>query len=464
MSDSAKMYRAGARALTGFLITAAAAAGVLMLGTVDIPDIDRAPHGIAVDTTQTGERSLVCAGPFAELGADPSRPEVAVPVGEASLIVGGSVVVSSLGASASDTTSTPGAKVVTADVNARLAAAQVQQLGTATLKGLVASTCVEAVNEQWLVGGSTTLGFSTTLSLGNASAVPATVQISVFDENGPVPAPQTAGVIVAPHSQQTVSLGGYAPNRERLAVRVTSTGAPVSASLGVARVEGLAPIGAATVTRQLRPATSAVIPGVGLSDEHNHEAPADAAHADRFPVLVRAIAAGGASGTARVYALDASGARAELGAIELAPETVGSLTVSEWPQQATAVLVESDVPVFSAAQGTANAGSGHDFEWFAPAPPIAAGSPLAVPIASGWALVLVNTGASPAEVRITGALPVTVTVGPGTSMLVPADGAVTLTSTAPIHAGVRRLDAGVLGGYPVLPLLERGGELTVYTR
>ena len=32
----------------------------------------------------------------------------------------------------------------------------------------------------------------------------------IFDENGEVPAPQTAGVIVAPHSQQTVSLGGYA--------------------------------------------------------------------------------------------------------------------------------------------------------------------------------------------------------------------------------------------------------------
>lgn len=464
MTDRSKAYRAGARAVTGLAVVAGAAVGALALGTLPLPTVERAPHAIAVDATQTGERSLVCAGPFAELGADPSRPDVAVPVGEAALALGGAGALTSLGARAGDATSTGGAKVLTGDVNDRLAAAQFQQLGTATLSGLVASTCVEPVNEQWILGGASTAGFSTTLSLGNASAVSATVQISVFDENGEVPAPQTAGVIVAPHSQQTVSLGGYAPNRERLAVRVTSTGAPVAASLGVARIDGLTPTGAAVVTRQLRPTTSAVIAGVGLADEHNHDAPGDAGPADRFPVLVQALAPGRIAGTARVYALDSSGARTELGTIELAPKTVGSLTVATWPREATAIAIEADVPVFSGAQGTANSGSGHDFDWFAPAPEIAAGSPLAVPIAQGWSLVLVNTGDRAAEVRISGSLPATVTVRPGASLTVAAGGDAVVTSTEPIHAGVRRLDAGAVAGYPVLPPLERGGRLTVYTR
>jgi len=435
-----------------------------MLGIVRFPTVERAPQAVRVDTMQSGERNLVCAGPFAELGADPSQPDVAIPVGQANVATSGEGRMGSLGASAADSTSRGGAAVLMGGANDPLAAVQTQRLDSSTLKGLVASDCVEPVNEQWLVGGASTLGTSTTLSLGNASDVPATVQIAVFDENGEIPALQTAGVIVAPHSQQTVSLSGYAPDSSRLAVKVSSTGAPVAASLGVARIDGLNPVGAATVTRQLRASTSLVIPGVGLSDERNHEGPGDAGPEDRFPVVVTAVAPGKAAGTARVFSLDSAGIRTELGTIALTPKRVGSLTVKTWPSNATAVIVESDVPVFAGAQGTANASAGHDFDWFAPAPELEAGAKVAVPVASGWTLVLANTGTSPAEVRITGDTPSTVTVQQGTSVLVPASGAVTISSSEPIHAAARMIDASSIAGYPVLPLVDRGGEITVYTR
>lgn len=209
MSTSERFVRGGARALTGLIITGAAAAGVLLLGTVQLPSVERAPHAVTVSTTQTGERSIVCAGAFAELGADPSRPDVAVPVGEATVVVSGDGELGTLGGGEGAAAS--GARVLTGAAQASLAAAQSQKLASASLRGATASACVEPVNEQWLVGGASTLGLSTTLSLGNASEVPATVQITVFDENGEIDAVQTSGVIVAPNSEQIVSLNGYAP-------------------------------------------------------------------------------------------------------------------------------------------------------------------------------------------------------------------------------------------------------------
>ncbi|MCS3427268.1 DUF5719 family protein [Leucobacter aridicollis] len=463
MSTSKKFVRGGARALTGLVITGAAAAGVLLLGTVQLPGVERAPHAVKVSTTQTGERSIVCAGAFAELGADPSRPDVAVPVGEASVVVSGDGELGTL--SGGEGASASGARVLTGAAEASIAAAQSQKLSSASLRGATASACVEPVNEQWLVGGASTLGLSTTLSLGNASEVPATVQISVFDENGEIDAVQTSGVIVTPNSEQIVSLNGYAPNRERLAVRVTSTGAPVAASLGVARVDGIVPVGTSAVTRQLRPEQQLVIPGVANEDSHDHEeVPTDTGPADRFPVLVHAIAPGDAAGSATISAIDAKGVRTELGVIELEPRIVGALAVEAWPHDATAIVVDADVPVFAGAEGAANSGETHDFQWFAPAPTIPANTPTAAPVAPGGTLIVANTGDKEAEVTVAGGKEQQLKIAPGSAVVVPGEGSRTLTSTEPVHAGVRMIGSGSIAGYPIMPRAEHTGQLTVYTR
>lgn len=465
MKKSERFFRGGARAVTGLAITAAAGAGALLLGTLELPTIEREPHAVTVNTMQTGERSLVCAGAFPELGADPSRPEIALPVGEATVLVAGDGELTTLEGNPADPTSVSGARVLTGAPDAALAAAQTQTLSSPTLSGTVASNCVEPVNEQWLLGGGSTLGKTTTLSLGNASAVPATVQISVFDENGEIDAVQTAGVIVAPNSEQVVSLNGYAPNRERLAVKVASTGAPVAASIGVALSDGITPVGVSTITRQLRAETQVVIPGVANEDVHDHEeVPTDTGPNDRFPVLVQALTPGDAEGKASVYAVDPAGKRTDLGVLELSPRTVANLAVPAWPHDATAIVIESEVPVFAGAQGSANSGSTHDFNWFAPAPEIPADTPTPAAVVSGGLLVLANPGAVDAEVTIVGTKETKVTVPASAAITVAVGGAQTLTSTAPLRAGVRVLGSGSIAGYPITPSAERTGELTVYTR
>src|SRR5690606_38739498 len=143
-------------------------------------------------------------GSFAVLGADPARPGVAVPTGVASLTFAGAA--SSQTELTREEAGGSSPAVLTVPATESFAAAQTQAVVTETLRGLTAAACTEPTNEQWLIGGATMLGVSTTLSLGNPFDVPATVQLTVYDENGPVDSAQTSGVLVPPGSERTISL------------------------------------------------------------------------------------------------------------------------------------------------------------------------------------------------------------------------------------------------------------------
>jgi hypothetical protein len=321
------------------------------------------------------------------------------------------------------------------------------------------------MNEQWLVGGSTELGVTSTLSLGNPGEVPATVRITVFDENGSVNAGQTAGVLVPPGTEQTISLNGYAPDRKRIAVRVESTGAPVTASVGVAQVTGLEPYAVDTITRQVEPLPQLVIPGVTNVSDHERRA-GDVGEADLFSVVVRVVAPGGETGTARVRAIDSKGKSTDLGQVAFRQSGVGELTVDYWPVGANAVVIEADVPVLAGAMGSAKKGAERDYAWFAPAPVIAAETSVALPVAEGGKLIIANTGKAEATVEIAAGKtkPVEVKIPAGSAVVQDAKASATLTSSAPIAAGVRIVNGGDIAGYPVQAAEARDGELTVYPR
>ena len=465
MNDRSRMLRGGARAVTGLLVVAAAASAVVLLGGTALPEVSRAPQPIVVDTTQNTTRSLVCAGSFSVLGADQARPGAAIPTGVAAVTVSGAATGTTNLQRSEGGEGLPG--VIAAPVETPLAAAQIQAVTGEQLRGATASACAEPLNEQWLVGGASNLGVSTTLSLGNPGGVPATAEITVYDENGVVDAVQTAGVLVAPGTEQTISLNGYAPDRERFAVRVTSTGAPVTASLGVAHRYGLEAFAVSSVGRQVEAATHLVVPGVANASDHER-GPNDSGEGDDYPVLVRALAPDGAATTVRVRAIDAKGGSTELGEIALEPNAVGELSVPVWPQGANAVVLDSDAPVVAGVLGSATSGKEHDYEWFEPAPEAAADTPIAAPIVSGGSLVLVNTGEEPATVQITSASGAskarTATVPAGAAVVSAAPADAVLETSAPIHAGVRYLQGGDIAGYPVLAPDPREGELTIYTR
>ncbi|PRI10580.1 DUF5719 family protein [Leucobacter massiliensis] len=464
MSQGSRLLRGGARAVAGAVVVGVCATAVVLLGGASLPEVVREPAAITVDTTQDSSRTLVCAGSFAELGADPARPSVAIPRGEPSVVVSGAAAAAAL----TRPEGNEGAPATfTAPLSEPLAAAQLQSVETENLRGLAASACAEPLNEQWLLGGGTSAGISTTLSLANPGKVPATVRIEVFDENGPVDSVQSAGVLVAPGSQQTVSLSGYAPDRERVAVRVVSTGAPVTAGLGIGQVEGISPFAVSSVTRQGRPQEQLVLPGIANVSDHDSLHASDAGEGDEFPVIVRVFAPDGGSGTARLRALG-DGGSVELGTVDFAGDAVAELRIVSWPEGAHALAVEADVPVLAAALGSSTVDERHDYEWVTPAPPIAADQAVAAPVVAGGRPVIANAGGGEARGRVARADgsgdPATVRVPAGGSVLVRSPATAVLTSSEPVSAGVRVLGKGAIAAYPVLAPDAREGELTVYTR
>lgn len=448
----------------GVIVIAAAGVAGVVLSTVPLPSIERETVAVTVDTLHGAEQSLVCAGSFAELGTDPNRPTTAFPTGEAAVTVSGAPHGIFDLARQEGGGSLP--LVITAPAGEAIAAAQTQQVVTASLRGLAASSCAEAVHEQWLLGGGTSLGIATTLSLGNPADVPATVQLTVYDENGRVDETSTSGVLVPARSERTVSINGYAPGRERIAVRAVSVGAPVTATLGVAQTQTLTPFAVDTVTRQHAPATQLVIPGIANISDHQH-GPGDAGEIDQFPVVVRVHAPGGETGAATVRAITAEGTSENLGVIEFSGAAVAELPIAHWPEEADAIVIEADAPVLAAVLASADNGMEHDYAWFVPAQLLPIDTPVAAAVVAGGQLVLANPGDTAAEVQIAGAdgrVQRTVTVAAGGVTPVTAAGAVTLTSSAPIAAGVRVTGDGDLAAYPVMRAADRVDRIVVYPR
>lgn len=467
MSEQSKrMLLGGARAATGVTIigVSIAVAAVLGSGVVAVPGLERGVVEVTADTNQNATFSLVCTGAFAELGADPSRPTAAIPSGASTSVITGSPI--EQGELAREQADGTPPVVVQGSANDKLAAAELQQVGGSTLQGLTASSCAEPVHEQWLVGGGTTLGQSLTLVLGNSFEVPATVQVSLFDQDGQVDSSRTTGVLVPANSQRIVSLGGYAPDRERIAVRVESTGAAVTAALGASQTVDIRSFSVDTITRQLAPATSLVVPGVANFSSDEHATDGAAPDADPYPVLVRVLSPEG-NGTATVRALKPDGSSQSLGTIDIEAGVVAELSVTTWPQEAQAVVIDATVPVVAGVLGTADVPPAHDNAWFAPAPTLPADTEVGVAVVLGGELVLANTGDAEAtvEVAVEGAAKKkTVTVPAGAALPVEARGQVWLTSSQPISAGVRVMSGPNIAGYPVLAPIERRAAITVFPR
>jgi len=325
-NQSKRLLRGGARAATGVVIIGAsvAAAAVLGSGIVEVPSVERGVVSVSADASQNATFSLVCSGAFAELGADPSRPTAAIPSGASNTVITGTPLgQAELSREVPDGTAP---LVIEGGANDTLAAAELQQVAGTTLQGLTAASCAEPAHEQWLVGGGTMLGQSATLVLGNPSGVPATVQVTLFDQDGSVDSTQTTGVLVPAGSQRIVSVNGYAPARESIAVRVESTGAAVTAALGLSQTVDIRSFSVDMVTRQLIPATTLVVPGVSNSGAAEHATDNAAPDSDSYPVKVRVLSPEG-SGTAIVRALKKDGSSIELGRIEFAEGVVSDLEV-----------------------------------------------------------------------------------------------------------------------------------------
>ncbi|MCU1418113.1 MAG: hypothetical protein JWP32_2287, partial [Schumannella sp.] len=156
-------------------------------------------------------------------------------------------------------------RIASADGSA-LAGAQSQAVDARDFRGFAVAGCAEPSGSIWLVGGATTVGRTSILTLSNPTEVAAQVSLSIFGEQGAVQAPGLTGIDVPAGTQRVLSLAGFAPGLLSPVVHVESRGGQVVAYLQQSIVRGLDATGVDLVGGAPDPGTEMTFAGVQIFD------------------------------------------------------------------------------------------------------------------------------------------------------------------------------------------------------
>ena len=489
-ANSQAILTHASRAGVGLAITGGAVAAIVLLGSVAMPTIEIPPAAATVDTSTDTTRTLACAGSALDLGGDPSRPLLGIPTGvtelteqdatntglETSTFVRESDIqaMSSFGEAQQGTQSTQAGSGVLLTMDGSQSFTQAlsesEMVDAATLSGFMATQCIEASNESWIVGGTTTLGSVTLLSLTNPGDVAATVFVNVYDEQGLVESLQTAGVVIAPKSQRTVSINGAAPERSSLAVHVLSRGAKVVATMQESLVEGLKPAGIDTIQGLSRPSTSLVIPGI--SSPKVEGAAVSDVHETGSGLSIRVLAPGDQGGVVTVTGVSDEGKRVKLVTEYVQPGRLTEFALEALTEEFTTVVVDAEVEVVASIAALSLGTEGEDIAWFTAATAIDREIPFAVPAGPGAHLGLFNPGDAAVSVELVladGDSPeenLRLTVEAGASLYVPiaAASGFQLLPGGPVFAAITFTGDGMISSFPIVPPQASADTVQVYTR
>ncbi|MEU1972483.1 DUF5719 family protein [Microbacterium sp. NPDC019599] len=454
----------GARMLAGTLVAAGFAVAVVTGVVVPWPTLAREPVEL-VATPAPDATVLTCSGSLLALGRDAAVAEsisVAAgqtitsavrdpsqPLAESQLVpsTAGSVVtvltVEPQGRSRTDAAATGSASVADDD-----------------LAGYAATPCRQPLMESWVVGGSTTTGAADILLLGNPGDVAATVQLTVYGTAGPA-VPPGGEVVVAPGSQQAIPIAGLALGEESPVIRVSATGAPVTAALQASIQRTLEPGGVDVVGAIEAPQPHLVIPGLSVVET-------DGPQIDAATVL--RLLSPSADTTASVSVLP-TGAALESVEPQSVALTAGlplDLDLGGLDPREYTVVVDAEAPLVGAAWQTTGFGEGADFAWYTPAPDIAVPSLFATPPGPSAALSVVNPTDSDVDVTvdaIDGSSSTRVTIAAGRTArfgLRPQTVYALDTAGGTVQAGVSLTGEGALAGFPVWSADTAAEPILVY--
>jgi hypothetical protein len=407
---------------------------------------------IQVNATEP-DRTLVCMGPAISFSGQNASP---VGYGDSTTQTSGDQAIATplVGTDLQDAGSLEGGfspsppVVITqpADLDS-VAGVSFQQLDNPNVRGLALSECQEPRTETWLVGGDTTTGRQTVLSLSNPGLVPATVNVDVWGQSGAIPAPLGQGILVAPKTQRVISLAGLAPGEAQPVVRVSSAGTGVVAALHTTISRGLEADGLAVITGQASPSNTRVIPGLfGPPPEVVGPIRGKDGYAD-------------VGGSLRVLSPDAAASvtvtavRPSLGNItvrlELQAGQVGDLSLDELASGDYSLVLESTEPIVAGVRNSVGNDQRTDTSWGGSSYPVEQETVFVVPAIAESRLTLVNPGDSSVTYALDGRSSsvqaggmVTRSVGAGSYSLV-ADG--------PLFAAVSTRGDTVMGYLQVLP-------------
>jgi hypothetical protein len=304
-----------AKLITGVLALASVVAALVLGAQFAVDDVP-----VAASTT---------------IAVTPARQDIACP-GPLETPSGGTGTDPELGGAATDITRDV---YLTGDVRAvangqasnAIVGAAVERVGGGDITGLAAVTCSAPLTEQWIVGGTTSIGSSARLVLTNPAETAVEATVTAYGELGELDSRQVA---IGPDSQQVVLLEGVVVDVAALAVRVEATGTGVVAALQDSRLDGFQPFG----TDWAGPSTVAsalALPGVGTQGSAAQAA------------TVRLVAPEGATVRLGLSTPDGPAVWEGVAALELEPGVVVEVAIPA-VEEGT-VTVHADAPVAAGA-------------------------------------------------------------------------------------------------------------------
>lgn len=454
---------------TRLVVGTALAAGVVLAVGVGVaapwPEHETQPVSLSATPTPA-DTVLACTGPLLALGrdaADAAGLTAAAASGSVSGSDGAPLESVPLAVTPAVTAGDATAALVAApdgDRRSDAVAATSASVEAEDLRGFTASACRQPLIESWLVGGSTTTGAADLVVLSNPSDVAATVQLTLYGPTGASTPAGGTGLRVDPRSQRVVPLASLGVGEEAPIVRVTASGAPVTAALQSVITRTLLPGGVEQTGAIVSAETTQVIPGVQVP-----QSAVDVA-ASGATTIVRVVAPG-ADTTVAVTVADERGTEVLKESVPLTADLPTEIELSGLGVGRYTVTTTASSPVTAAVWQTTGFGEASDFAWYTPAPVLTGDTLVAVPDGPSPAVFLVG-GAADASVTLQpvqgpgDAIDSSVTAG-GVSVVAATPGTVyRLETDAPVRASVSYAADGQLGGFPVWPADAVAAALTVY--
>ena len=215
------------------------------------------------------------------------------------------------------------------------------------LAGLAAANCQAPGNDMWLLGARTTVGATAVLRLTNPSESAATVDLELYGSKGRVEGTGTRGILVPPGETKSIVLAGVAANEPGLAVRVRSSGAPITAMVQQSILRGLTPGGVEFIQPSAAASPQQIISGVRIQGADAAKELAGKRGYESAAPAVQVAVPGSTNGVVSVRILGKDGdVSVPGGGVFTVPAgSVGQLPLDSLPEGTYSVEVTADVSV-----------------------------------------------------------------------------------------------------------------------
>lgn len=224
----------------------------------------------------------------------------------------------------------------------QLAATTVTTATGSSALGISAVSCQTPSLEQWLVGGSTTLGSSSELVIQNPSQTPVTVKVELWGANGKLTLAAQDTYLVPANQELSTLLEGLSAEQRRLVVKVSASGGMVTSYLKTINQSGLTPQGGSYVTAGLGLAQEHILPGVYVEE---------GGIGDSTTGAIRLLSPE-VSTSAHIAIFDAKGQHVLRGyqTVPLVAGAVNDFSLGGLPKGTYTIVVTGDKPILAGAQ------------------------------------------------------------------------------------------------------------------